>query len=434
MKMQLNIDLIFDRINKGIKESVESLHDYPGDIGLAGGRSLIAEFFNKDSITEERINLIYFNDSDYYRISDHLIARRGKGKGLYLAGVPYDASKENGFFLRFNKISATECEFIVEEKVSLSSKDSNLRLYEDDHVVNRKDLSYRELIDLMTRIRQCTPETLLESMFPRMLDSRKVKFSKICDENGKIKDEYKDEDIYELFEKTISREDFDHNMFTLGILEDSLPLMNRGWSKSYKFTIDISDAIMTLDESQKNAIPAIENRIREALIENIPSSIETRVINRLDLSEIAENIAIRDARCEIGISAEIEDFDGDVEELAVKILEFRPRDNIIFGTSDGAKQIVSLRKSLNSGDRPDHYRLRLYYDVTIDGRDNHMICKDGHVMWLEDFIENAMIENQLSEGWYDMVRDEIFRTYHETSIYNWDSNIILELDFSDLFE
>lgn len=50
--MQLNIDLIFDRINKGIKESVESLHDYPGDIGLAGGRSLIAEFFNKDSITE----------------------------------------------------------------------------------------------------------------------------------------------------------------------------------------------------------------------------------------------------------------------------------------------------------------------------------------------------------------------------------------------
>ena len=323
---------------------------------------------------------------------------------------------------------------MLKKKVSLSSKDSNLRLYEDDHVVNRKDLSYRELIDLMTRIRQCTPETLLESMFPRISDSRKVKFSKICNEDGKIKDEYKDEDIYDLFEKTISREDFDHNMFTLGILEDSLPLMNRGWSKSYKFTIDISDAIMTLDESQKNAIPAIENRIREALIEKIPDSIETRVINRLDLSEIAENIAIRDARCEIGISAEIEDFDGDVEALAVKILEFRPRDNIIFGTSDGAKQIVSLRKSLNSGDRPDHYRLRLYYDVTIDGRDNHMICKDGHVMWLEDFIENAMIENQLSEGWYDMVRDEIFRTYHETSIYNWDSNIILELDFSDLFE
>ena len=119
--------------------------------------------------------------------------------------------------------------------------------------------------------------------------------------------------------------------------------------------------------------------------------------------------------------------------MAVKILEFRPRDNIIFGTSDGAKQIVSLRKSLNSGDRPDHYRLRLYYDVTIDGRNNHMICKDGHVMWLEDFIENAMIENQLSEGWYDMVRDKIFRTYHETSIYNWDNNIILEIDFSDLF-
>lgn len=285
----------------------------------------------------------------------------------------------------------------------------------------------------MTRIRQCTPETLLESMFPRMLDSRKVKFSKIFNVNGEIKDEYKDENIYDLIEKNIPLEIFRDELTRPSLLADTVPLMNRGWSKSYKFTIDISDAIIILNESQKRLIPLIEARIREVLIEKIPRSVEIRVLNNLDLSEIAENIAMHDARCELALSTRIDDEDGDIETISLRVLEERPRDNIIFGTSDGVKQVVQLLKAFNRSDRLDLCRFRLFYDTTIDGQDNYIIVTDGHLTWLDDVVEDTLKEHRLGEDWYDMVRDEIFRTYHETSIYNWDNNIILEIDFSDLF-
>lgn len=160
--MQLNLDLIYDKINQGIKDSVESLQDFPRELALKDGREAFAKFIKNNSATEGRIELLDFNDNDYYQFSNHLIARRGKGKGFYLAGVSYHHSTETGFFLRFNKISATEIECIVEEKVALSTKDSLMRLYENDTRVYMGDLSYRELIDLFIRIFQCTPNTLFK--------------------------------------------------------------------------------------------------------------------------------------------------------------------------------------------------------------------------------------------------------------------------------
>lgn len=432
--MQLNLSLIQDRINLGIKESVESLQDYPHELRLDDRRETIAEFFSKDSITEERLEIVDFNDLDHYKISDHLICKRGKGKGLYLAGIPYDSSRDTGFFLRLNKISATECECIVEEKVSLTSNDGTFRLYEDDHKIHVRDLSYRELIDLLSRIRQCAPENLMQSMFPIMLDSRKLKFSKIFNVNGEIKDEYKDENIYDLIEKNIPLEIFRDELTRPSLLADTVPLMNRGWSKSYKFTIDISDAIIILNESQKRSIPLIESRIREVLIEKIPRSVEIRVINNLDLSEIDENIAMHDARCELGLSTRIDDEDGDIETMSLRVLEERPRDNIIFGTSDGVKQVVQLLKAFNRSDRLDLCRFRLFYDTTIDGQDNYIIVTDGHLTWLDDVVEDTLKEHRLGEDWYDMVREEIFSRYQKTRIYKWDSEIEFDIDFSDLFE
>lgn len=432
--MQLDLNLIYDKINKGIKDSVESLQDYPHELRLDDRRETIAEFFSKDSITEERLEIVDFNDLDHYKISDHLICKRGKGKGLYLAGIPYDSSRDTGFFLRLNKISATECECIVEEKVSLTSNDGTFRLYEDDHKIHVRDLSYHELIDLLSRIRQCAPENLMQSMFPIMLDSRKLKFSKIFNVNGEIKDEYKDENIYDLIEKNIPLEIFRDELTRPSLLADTVPLMNRGWSKSYKFTIDISDAIIILNESQKRSIPLIESRIREVLIEKIPRSVEIRVINNLDLSEIAENIAMHDARCELGLSTRIDDEDGDIETMSLRVLEERPRDNIIFGTSDGVKQVVQLLKAFNRSDRLDLCRFRLFYDTTIDGQDNYIIVTDGHLTWLDDVVEDTLKEHRLGEDWYDMVREEIFSRYQKTRIYKWDSEIEFDIDFSDLFE
>lgn len=375
-----------------------------------------------------------FDDRDNFRVADHLIYRRGKVRGLYIIGRSDDSSKSTGFFLRLNKISAAEIECIVEEKVSLTSGDGTFRLYEDDHKIHIRDLSYRELIDLLSRIRQCAPENLMQSMFPIMLDSRKLKFSKIFNVNGEIKDEYKDENIYDLIEKNIPLEIFRDELTRPSLLADTVPLMNRGWSKSYKFTIDISDAIIVLNESQKRSIPLIEARIREVLIEKIPRSVEIRVINNLDLSEIAENIAMHDARCELGLSTRIDDEDGDIETLSLRVLEERPRDNIIFGTSDGVKQVVHLRKAFNRSDRLDLCRFRLFYDTTIDGQDNYIIVTDGHLTWLDDVVEDTLKEHRLGEEWYDMVREEIFSRYQKTRIYKWDSEIEFDIDFSDLFE
>lgn len=65
-----------------------------------------------------------------------------------------------------------------------------------------------------------------------------------------------------------------------------------------------------------------------------------------------------------------------------------------------------------------------------------MIYKDGHLMWLDDFIEDVMKENGLSEDQYESVREEIFETYQNTlSLSHWDViGVRLDIDFSDLFE
>lgn len=435
--MQLNVSLIYDRINQGIKESVESLKDYPKELELKGGRGGFARFIKDDSATEKRFELLDFNDYDHFRFSDHLIARRGKGKGVYLAGVSYHHSTETGFFLRFNKISATEIECIVEEKVALSAKDSNLHLYEDDHRVYTYSLSYRELVDLLVKIYQCTPNTLLQSMFPNLRDGSKSKFKEICNENGELKEEYKDENIYELLEKCMPLETFRDDMFTRrALVGGGVPIMNRGWSKSYKFTVDISDAFVHLNESQMKSIPAIEARIREVLNEKVPRSIERRVIDQLDLDAMAENIAARDPRCETSVYTRVKVEDGDLESIALAILEEKKCGDLILGTSDGVEQDVSLEKYIRSDGSKDRYRFELGFKARVSGTSNYMFYKDGHLMWLNDVIEEIMIENRLTEDSYDSIREELFSNYRNTlSICHWDViGVRLSIDFSDLFE
>ena len=420
--MQLNVSLIDDRINQGIKESVESLQDFPRELALNDGREAFARFIKNNSATKGRYELLDFNDNDNYQFSDHLIARRGKGKGFYLAGVSYHHSTETGFFLRFNKISATEIECIVEEKVALSAKDSLMRLYENDNVIYTGDLSYRELIDLFIRIFQCTPTTLLRSMFPHISNEARLKFNDICDESGEINDEYKDQDIRELIEDRMTEKEFRDEMIGCRKLASiGVPVMNRGWSKSYKFTVDISDAIVHLNESQVKSMSAIEERIREVLNEKIPKCVERRVINRLDLSTMVENIAVRDPRCETGVYTRVKVEDGDLESIALAILEEKKCGDLILGTSDGVEQDISLEKYIRSDGSKDRYSFELGFDATVSGLSNHMIYKDGHLMWLDDFIEDVMRENNLGEDQYDLAREEIFETYpEEIVISHWD--------------
>lgn len=435
--MQLNVSLIYDRINQGIKDTVESLQDFPRELALTDGREAFAKFIKNNSATKGRIELLDFNDNDYYQFSNHLIARRGKGRGFYLAGVSYHHSTETGFFLRFNKISATEIECIVEEKVSLSSKDSLMRLYENDNVVYTRDLSYRGLIDLFIRIFQCTPNTLLRSMLPHISNEARLKFDDICDESGEINDEYADQDIHELIEFRITEEEFrDEMLGCRKLVEIGVPIMNRGWSKSYKFTVDISDAIVHLNESQMKLIPKIEDRIREVLNEKVPRSIERRVIDQLNLDVMAENIAVRDPRCETSVYTRVKVEDGDLESIALAILEEKKYGDLILGTSDGVEQDISLEKYIRSDGSKDRYSFELGFDATVSGLSNHMIYKDGHLMWLDDFIEDVMRENNLGEDQYDLAREEIFETYpEEIVISHWDViGVRLSIDFSDLFE
>ena len=435
--MQLNLSLIQDRINLGIKESVESLQDYPLELRFDHSRGVLTEFLKDDSYTREKFTLMNFDDRDNFRVADHLIYRRGKVRGLYIVGRSDDSSKSTGFFLRLNKISAAEIECIVEEKISLSSDFRNLVLYNDGHRVQLEDFSYHELIDLLIKIRQCTPKTLLESMFPIMLHFDMMKFNKICDVSGRIKDEYQDENIYELIEETMSRDEFERCMFTPKMLIDSdVPQITRGWTKSYKFKIDISDTTASLNEDQKRVIPAIESRIREALIENTPKCIETRVINNLDLTEIAENIAINDPRYSTNVFTEIEDHDGDLEKIALAIIEEENHGDVIFYSSYGARQWIYLRKFFESDNQSSRYTFNLRYASTAGGGlHDPILHKDGHLMYLDDAIKDIMAENGLSGDYtYRKISEDLFFEYGSKFLHVYEELIELDIDFSDLFE
>ena len=127
--MQINLDLIQNRINQGIKESVESLQDYPLELRFDHSRGVLTEFLKDDSHTREKFTLMNFDDRDNFQVADHLICRRRKGRGLYLVGRSDDSSKSTGFFLRLNKISTAEIECIVEEKKSHLLPTSDILFY-----------------------------------------------------------------------------------------------------------------------------------------------------------------------------------------------------------------------------------------------------------------------------------------------------------------
>lgn len=84
--MQISLDLIQNRINQGIKESVESLQDYPLELRFDHSRGVLTEFLKDDSYTREQFTLMNFDDRDNFRVADHLIFRRSKGRGLYIVG------------------------------------------------------------------------------------------------------------------------------------------------------------------------------------------------------------------------------------------------------------------------------------------------------------------------------------------------------------
>ena len=153
---------------------------------------------------------------------------------------------------------------------------------------------------------------------------------------------------------------------------------------------------------------------------------------------MAENIAVRDPRCETGVftNIEVEGSDDDLENIALAILEGRKCEDIIFGTSDGIEQFVSLEKYLRSDGPKDSYRFELRFKSRVSGLSNYMFYKDGYLMYLDDFIEDVMKENGLSEDQYESVREEIFETYQNTlSLSHWDViGVRLSIDFSDLFE
>ena len=323
------------------------------------------------------------------------------------------------------------------KKISLTSDFRDLVLYDDGHRVQLKDFSYRELIDLLIKIRQCTPVTLLESMFPIMLHFDMMKFNKICDVSGRIKDEYQDENIYELIEETMSRDEFERCMFTPKMLIDSdVPQITRGWTKSYKFKIDISDTTASLNEDQKRVIPAIESRIREVLIENTPKCIETRVINNLDLTEIAENIAINDPRYSTSVFTEIEDHDGDLEKIALAIIEEENHGDVIFYSSYGVRQWIYLRKFFESDNQSSRYRFNLRYSSSAGGGlQDPIIHRDGHLMYLDDAIKDIMAENGLIGDYtYRRISEDLFFEYGSKDLNVYEETIELDIDFSDLFE
>ena len=56
--MQFNVNLIYDRINQGIKDSVDSLKDYPKELALKGGRGGLVRFLKDNSVTEKTFSTV----------------------------------------------------------------------------------------------------------------------------------------------------------------------------------------------------------------------------------------------------------------------------------------------------------------------------------------------------------------------------------------
>ena len=265
--MKIDRRQLTEKLAAGLIEASDSLRSSGIDIlnqfSGAGEIALMIENPAETSVEVGFLDCTTANDNLY----DAVILERFKRNDLFAIFAATQDDKSSSFQARVTQLDDSNIEVEVKEIFNVSTVQGYGKVYNHSERVNFKQMQSRELVDWICKIAQCSVEDLFDTLSAK--DLRKLffrNFRQFLDDNGRLKDEYRDVDTYELIEKNVDLINLRLSFMPDFVFEHlSFDSIKRGWTKTYKFQVDFSDTIIQLDEESLKRKEIVKARLISAL-------------------------------------------------------------------------------------------------------------------------------------------------------------------------
>lgn len=429
--MKIDRHKLTEKLAAGLVEASDSLRS--SGINLmrqfsgAGEIALMIENPAETTVNVGFLDCTTANDDLY----DTVIKSRFKRSDLFAIFAATQDNKSSSFDAKVTQIDDSRIEVEVKEVFNVSSVQGYGKVYNNGERVNFKQMQMRELIDWMCKIMQCSAVELIDRLDAR--DRRELffrTFRQVLDDNGDLKEEYKDADVYELFEKYV-----DLTNLQLSFMSDFVfrhwpfDSIKRGWTETYTFEVDFSDTIIPLDEETLKRKEIIKDRILSALKENCPFRANFERFNSSLVDTAYETLALGMKQNYIKMDFNQGQFD---EETFINALEYKISEDLERVITDCDLRIV-LSVFNNAYDTDG---CAVWCQIYLSGQylDNSVIRVDERHVSIDQYLELLAEDRGLNlEENYDALKEEVLETFKVKESFKEEVYLKFELDFSDLF-
>lgn len=427
--MKINIDKFSDLLTEKIRANVESLQDFKGELPQPSGIYHLYTFVedpNRSKITSTLYSCKWTHEDIY----EHVMVHRSPSKELFAVNTSCIDESDNDFYITLERRSDTSFDCIVKEKFDMSKKNGIKRVYEHGSKVLFDEMSHRELYSWMLKILQCSSENLLETLKRKATCSMPQAFNDLFDENKNLKEEYRGRDSYELIVRTIELKDL-RRLVMYDLIEYSWPFheIARGWTKEYKFQLDVSSAVKETNENDVRIKNLVKERLISSLTDACPVEINfDKFSESYPIENIAETIALR-------LKRDIYDQNiskGKVEEeMIYSVLDYFLGEQYIYRSGE---ENMKIFVDSNPVDGPrDEYLIKCRISLEVYGT-TYVVRDETGRCTLDQMIDYLMYdEDRDDEEMRLRYREEIFSQFDETDYFYKSIEFKVKLDVSDLF-
>lgn len=432
--MKLSESKLKELILQKIRDNVDSLSDYNGKIYLTHFRDI----FNFIRSGEESIetNLLWY-DSDIFK---HAVLKKMNYPEFLIMGRSRRTFSDSGLKVKLTKIDDLRYECIISESVRCKRNyDDASRLHNAPEIlkngekVDVRELSFNEIIDWLCIILGCNHNELL-ARFRYYLRQYGVHFRTLYDEDGQIKDKYKDRNIYEIMQDVFTRGDL------LQIWHDSAIYDNwqyakfkRGWTAEHKLELDISSALVEFGNKEAKIFDVARERILGSISDTIKLPIDLQklnlenFVNKINaMTEMATIDSLTDVFYEFTINF------ADHQDIFRSLLNESYESPFIYNANHEWTCTIAMKPVESRGHK---YSISIAWTIyeSYHAR-TLMLCENDEHIKLDIVVEEVLRSRGLDDRYYDEIYEEILETVERVSLHGMRLEENIEIDFSDLFE
>lgn len=436
--MKIDTAKLSRKIAEGLIESVDSLRSSELDIvSRVGELSTVARMIEDPNRTEcsaRLINCSLFGSDDVY---DRVVLDHFKRDDLFAIFEARDSEKWSTFESKIIQIDESIIEVEVKEVFSVSATKGYGKVYNNGERVDFRNLQPRELIDWLLKILQCSTAS---ELFDRLdnniyrymiLGSKDEKIDLLLNKDRSLKEEFRNVDVYELLDKHADFDDIARRLMSYLIVEKwPFDSIKRGWTKTYKFQVDFSDTIISIDEDVLKRKAIVKDRVLTALKEHCPFKSNFEKFHSPVVENTYEMIALDIKDSDSYLDFNQSQFD---EETFVNALEYKVGNDLESLITD---YVLDINLDVNNN-RRDSENCSIVCRVFVKGKylDNSVIDVDDRHVPIDQYLSSLAEDRSLDlEENYDILKEEILENFEAEDHFYEIIYIKFELSFSDLFE